>query len=106
MLNILEWNVRSNIDARKTELTKLLREKKIDVAFITEVDNYDFRDSFNISQYTTFYPKECKEEDLMGEKIRIICLVKKGDTTTYKIRLDLMSSETPSIWVEARTTMG
>ena len=53
-------------------------------------------DSYTIPGYKTLQPMKTKEEDL----VRIICLVKENLSTKIKLRIDLMTTDFPSIWLE------
>ena len=66
--------------------------------FLTETDtrNLSNEDSYVVQGYKTILPLKKPDNNL----VRIVCLVKESLLTNIKVRLDLMSDEFPSIWLE------
>ena len=66
--------------------------------FLTETDtrNLSNEDSYVVHGYKTILPLKKTDNNL----VRIVCLVKESLLTNIKVRLDLMSDEFPSIWLE------
>ena len=67
----------------------MLNSEKIDIFFITETDtkNINSAEDYQIDGYKTIMPL-------------ILCLIKNAISNKFKVRLDLMSKEFSSIWIE------
>ena len=65
---------------------------------LTETDTHNLlnESSYVVQGYKTILPIKSPEDNL----VRIVCLVKESLFSSIKTRLDLMSKDFPSIWLE------
>ena len=106
-MRVLEWNIEHALFKHERELKSILSKNKVDLAILTETDGENIRGNFNLPGFKTFYPvPPIKTTNSKPEKIRIICLARDGPDISFEMRLDMMSRDTPMIWIEARTHTG
>ena len=101
-VKISSWNIRRGLITREQEIKELLRTEDIDILFLEETDVEQVHITNNISfNNYKIISCLCKSEN---EKTRMVSLVKDGQMAeSISVRIDLMSTEFPSIWLELRS---
>jgi hypothetical protein len=94
----MTWNC-NNIasSGRELALGHLLKSNDVDVASITETEIPASSPLFGVDGYVSYAPLT-----EAGTKTRVLMLIKTSIATrgNARLRLDLMSSTLPTIWVE------
>jgi hypothetical protein len=97
-LTCLNWNANNiNCSGRELALANLLAVNDVDIASITETELNASSPLFEMDGYTTFAPLVDP-----GAKTRVLLLIRSTIATrgNAKVRLDLMSSSVPTVWVQ------
>ena len=92
------WNICRGLVTRENELTQLLDKENIDILFLIETDTskIESENDYVLNGYKTILPLRNDK----SEKIRIMLLIKESIASDFKISVDLMSPNFPSIWLE------
>ena len=92
--------MKAGLVKRELEIRNLLKTEKIDILFLNETDSVNIHkeSDYNIEGFSTILQKRDNE----NSKVRLICLINKKIMNSSEIRLDLMSPDFPSIWVEKK----
>ena len=98
------WNVRRGLIKQELEVKSILKEERIDIMFLVEVDTnlIKIKTDFILAGYETVVQKRKSDE----EKVRVVCVFKEELSSEIKVREDLMSNEFPSIWLEVKQNTG
>ena len=94
------WNICRGLVTRENELIQLLDKEKIDILFLTETDTskIESENDYVMNGYKTILPLR----DDRSDKIIIMLLIKESIASEFKISVDLMSPNFPSIWLEKK----
>ena len=103
-VNVGCWNIRRGLVIREQELREIIKVCSLDLVFLTETDttSVNGENDYVIPGFKTLVQKK-KDASL---PTRIIGLVSEKLKNMVTIRMDLASTDFPSLWVEIENTAG
>jgi hypothetical protein len=103
-INIGCWNIRRGLVIREQELMEIIKDNSLDLVFLTETDTTAVNNE-NDYRITGFKTLVQNKKDT-SSPTRIICLINERLKNSVSIRMDLTSTEFPSLWLEIENITG
>jgi hypothetical protein len=95
-LKCAAWNIKRGFVIREAELKHLIESECLDIISISETDLYYQTEPPRIEGFKSIPTKRSS----LKQKVRLMTLVKNSLANAITVRLDLMSEDFPSVWIE------
>jgi hypothetical protein len=97
-LKCAAWNIKRGFVTREAELKHLIDSECLDIISISEADLYYQTEPPRIDGFKSIPTKRSSPH----QKVRLLTLVKNSVANDITVRLDLMSEDFPSVWIEVQ----
>jgi hypothetical protein len=97
-LRCAAWNIKRGFVIREAELRHLIESENLDIISISETDLYYQTEPPRIEGFKSIPTLRSS----LKQKVRLMTLVKNSLADAITVRLDLMSEDFPSVWIEVQ----